>query len=132
MDLIRFATFDDVLAQCEVRAACSPASRAQVFSLRYRVYCGERKWLAGHGEEERDVHDETAHQVLVTHKATGHPIATARLIPAIPRWRRARRLPFEEATGLSLDGPGAERSQGSQCPARRPGPRRPLRPFGPC
>lgn len=89
----------------KVELAESAYQKAQVFKIRYRVYCEEFKYesLARFDDGlESDDYDSYSRHCLITHLPTGMPAGCVRLVPAIAD-RQIEPLPLEKYCGSSLD-----------------------------
>ncbi|MAT52738.1 MAG: PEP-CTERM/exosortase system-associated acyltransferase [Porticoccaceae bacterium] len=82
----------------DIELATTPEKQAQVYKIRYRVYCEEFGFLpAEHYPDglEKDEYDDFSHNCLITHKLSKMPAACVRLIPAVSEGRTDYPLPYE-------------------------------------
>jgi N-acyl-L-homoserine lactone synthetase len=70
--------------ECIVLVADSPVLIAEVFRLRYQVYCVEKGYEPGHNGMESDEYDSNARHVILIHRASGEPVGTVRIVPTSP------------------------------------------------
>ncbi len=96
---------DAFAAYFDVDLALTPETRAQVFGVRYRVYCeefGYEECSAFPDGQERDHYDAVSLHCLITHRGSGRPAGCVRLVPADAS-PEIRLLPLEEHCASSLD-----------------------------
>jgi N-acyl-L-homoserine lactone synthetase len=70
--------------ECIVLVADTPELIADVFRLRYQIYCVEKGYEPGYDGMESDEFDSDARHVLLIHRASGEPVGTVRIVPPSP------------------------------------------------
>lgn len=91
-------------AYFSVDLATTAQARAQVFGIRYRVYCEEFGYedrSAFPDQQEQDKYDPVSLHCLITHRASDTPAGCVRLVPATAPG--LGQLPLEEHCADSLD-----------------------------
>jgi N-acyl-L-homoserine lactone synthetase len=68
----------------KIEIADSPQQLREVFRLRHQVYCVERTWLAGAGDQETDEYDSHSRHVLLRHASDGGVVGTVRIVAPDP------------------------------------------------
>lgn len=68
--------------ECIVLVADTPELIAEVFRLRYQVYCVEKGYEPGYDGMESDEFDSDARHVLLIHRASGDAVGTVRVVPS--------------------------------------------------
>lgn len=94
--------FIDFARYFELKLALTEEQRAQVFQVRYRVYCEEFGYEPAEvfrDEQERDAYDEQSAHCLVVHKESGMPAGCVRLVTVTGD----QPLPMEEHAAGSID-----------------------------
>lgn len=90
------AIFDSIF---DIELATSQDAIDEVFSVRYQVYCIDRPFedpAHFQDKKEHDAYDPQSSHALIRHKATGHSVATVRLVMTGSSPENSS-LPMEEA-----------------------------------
>lgn len=98
------STAEDFQRYFTVEYAATPEQKAEVYSIRYRVYCEEFKYEPIDrfpAKKEWDAFDDISLHCLVRHKATNWGAACVRLVPAGNKG--ISHLPMEAFCGDKLD-----------------------------
>lgn len=93
---------EDFQEYFDIEIASSPKKLAEVYQIRYRVYCEEFKYEpidTFKDGQEVDEFDETSVHCLVTHKASGLPAGCVRLVMV----NDTTQMPMEKFCRDSLD-----------------------------
>jgi N-acyl-L-homoserine lactone synthetase len=67
-----------------IEMVATKAQLREVFRLRHQVYCIERGFEAGNGDEETDEFDPQSRHVLLRHASDGEVVGTVRLVAHNP------------------------------------------------
>ncbi len=105
MGSMRYPLSENFLRYFDVEFAASPEQLAQVFAIRYRVYCEEFSYEPAEAfpdRQESDEFDADSLHALVWHKSSGLAAGCVRLV-ATTGDSGADPLPFEKNCAGSLD-----------------------------
>lgn len=89
-----------------VEFADTPEQKQKAYHIRYRVYCEEFGYEPAErfpDKAEYDEYDDTALHCLITHRATGTPAGSVRIVPATGVDGLKLLMPFEKHCGASID-----------------------------
>ncbi len=105
MGSMRYPLSENFLRYFDVYYAASPEHLAQVYAIRYRVYCEEFSYEPAEAfpdRQEFDEFDANSLHALVYHKSSGRPAGCVRLVTTTGEGG-GDLLPFEKNCAGSLD-----------------------------